>query len=200
MDKGALRIAAIPLSRAAEGNDGSDVGLLELQFNALVRPAALVAPRSRFEVRLAGRWNHGLAIRELQQNREYHVLTRQNVTLHHQKPISSHVPVPRVSDEKRFVCPEVFLFGVRRSRVRRNIEGEDSQYDLAIAVVWLSENIAEHGFAGCATIAFEERVFCYGFKDLCKDGAEVSVSIKHKHGCLCVPPAQVGEELVECSK
>src|SRR5580698_105135 len=94
MDKGALRIAAIPLSRAAEGNDGSDVGLLELQFNALVRPAALVAPRSRFEVRLAGRWNHGLAIRELQQNREYHVLTRQNVTLHHQKPISSHVPVP----------------------------------------------------------------------------------------------------------
>src|SRR5580698_4573607 len=92
MDKGALRIAAIPLSRAAEGNDGSDVGLLELQFNALVRPAALVAPRSRFEVRLAGRWNHGLAIRELQHNRQYHVLTRQNVTLHHQKPISSHVP------------------------------------------------------------------------------------------------------------
>src|SRR5580698_6175906 len=96
MDKGALRIAAIPLSRAAEGNDGSDVGLLELQFNALVRPAALVAPRSRFEVRLAGRWNHGLAIRELQQNREYHVLTRQNVTLHHQKPISSHVPVATI--------------------------------------------------------------------------------------------------------
>jgi hypothetical protein len=106
MDKGALRIAAIPLSRAAEGNDGSDVGLLELQFNALVGPAALVAPRSRFAVRLAARWDYGQAIQELQQNREYDVLARQNVTLHHEKPISSHVPVtrfpgfrPRVSDK-----------------------------------------------------------------------------------------------------
>ena len=92
MDKGALRIAAVPLPRAAEGNDGSDVGLLELQFNALVGPAAFVAPRSRFEVRQAARWDHGQPIQELQQNREYDVLTCQNVTLHHQKPISSHVP------------------------------------------------------------------------------------------------------------
>src|SRR5580698_8980060 len=118
MDKGALRIAAIPLSRAAEGNDGSDVGLLELQFNALVRPAALVAPRSRFEVRLAGRWNHGLAIRELQQNREYHVLTRQNVTLHHQKPISSHVPVPQFHMGMPSVARRNFAFACSSEKNR----------------------------------------------------------------------------------
>lgn len=53
LDEGALRIAAVPLPRAAEGDDGSDVGLLELQLNAMVRPAALVAPHSGFDLRLA---------------------------------------------------------------------------------------------------------------------------------------------------
>ena len=53
MDEGTLWFAAVPLPRAAEGNDGSYVGVLELQLNPMVRSAARGAPHSGCNVRIA---------------------------------------------------------------------------------------------------------------------------------------------------
>lgn len=53
LDEGTLWTAAVPLPRTPAGNDGSYVGVLELQLSALVRSAARVAPHSGFNVRRA---------------------------------------------------------------------------------------------------------------------------------------------------
>lgn len=46
LDERALWVAAVPLPRTPESHDGSDVGVLELQPNSLVRSAARATSQS----------------------------------------------------------------------------------------------------------------------------------------------------------
>ena len=53
---------------------------------------------------------------------------------------------------------------------------------------------------GCAEIGLEVGVRWYNFTNLRKDSAKIGISIENQQGGLCVPPAKVGQKLIERGK
>ncbi len=89
---------------------------------------------------------------------------------------------------------EAFLSDFRASNALlgpRHVERHHRQSNFTVRITWLSEDIAEHGFARLVHFALKMGVLRRRRRDLSEHRAEIRVSAEHHDGRLRIPLAQI---------